>query len=329
MRARLVVVFSALGYAGFAFGAGSYQSTRDGKTLVWNDDPKPGEIAAWSGGRDRDGYAKGFGTLTWYRPEPEPETEGRAAKPAVYARYFGNMVAGKFNGAVNVHSKGKTAYAVFADGTRTTRWMPGPAPSRIQIARQQMARRPEVPAEGPAPAQPAKGEAGEAPAREVNKAPKRVAQQEPEVKPQVQAVEPEHSPEEGSDETNLRPAANKPPKTEVDESLRSLAGPPPSLRTNPAADSMPVTAGLGRITSANDGARLTLEEVIGLADAEARRRGYDLADYERPQPEYNGANHRWSLFYNHKPLDLIVDIGKGFGVTIDDRTRKTSIARSR
>ena len=34
---------------GAAPAQGEYQRTKDGKTLVWNDDPKPGDVAAWSG----------------------------------------------------------------------------------------------------------------------------------------------------------------------------------------------------------------------------------------------------------------------------------------
>src|SRR3954468_6002423 len=73
---------------------GLYQRTKDGKTLVWNDSPKPGDAATWSGDRDGQGYATGFGTLTWH-------TSGQHNKKPngiVYAYYFGNMIHGKLNG---------------------------------------------------------------------------------------------------------------------------------------------------------------------------------------------------------------------------------------
>jgi len=130
-------------------GEGTYQPTKNGRTLVWNNHPKRGDVATWSGGRDRDGYARGFGTLTWYTRE----TGSR--KPALYGRYFGNMVEGKFNGPVNVHSKRKTLYAIFDDGVRVTRWSPGTASSRSYarwraiIAKRNAASEPEAPAEGP------------------------------------------------------------------------------------------------------------------------------------------------------------------------------------
>jgi len=101
------------------FADGEYQRTKNGKTIVWNDDPKAGHAATWFGDRDREGYATRMGTLTWY-----------GANGAVYARYFGNMVRGKFDGVVNVHSQGKTEHAIFADGQRTTAWATGPAASR-------------------------------------------------------------------------------------------------------------------------------------------------------------------------------------------------------
>jgi hypothetical protein len=109
--------------ASLALGArGAYQTAKDGKTTVWNNNPRPGEAAEWSGARDHEGYATGFGTLTWFN-----------AKGTVYARYYGNMVQGKFDGPVNVHSKGKTGHALFVAGGRTTPWATGPAPSRMAV----------------------------------------------------------------------------------------------------------------------------------------------------------------------------------------------------
>ncbi len=129
MSGRFLFVCGALlVFANVAFGDGTYQHTKDGKALVWNNHPKAGDEAKWSGDRDREGYASGFGTLTWYIAR---ESETGSAKPALYARYWGNMVRGKFNGPVNSHSKRKTDHAIFADGVQTTRWAAGPAPSQI------------------------------------------------------------------------------------------------------------------------------------------------------------------------------------------------------
>src|SRR5437660_11257970 len=125
MSWRLLFICAALFVlADVARGDGTYQRTRNGKTLVWNNHPKRGDEATWSGTRDRGGYARGFGTLIWYTKQ------SLLARPTPYARYWGNMVRGKFDGPVNVHSKRKTHYAIFADGVRTTRWATGTAPSR-------------------------------------------------------------------------------------------------------------------------------------------------------------------------------------------------------
>ena len=152
MNGRLVFVCCVLlGFANVALGDGVYQRTRDGKTLVWNNSHKPGDEATWSGDRDREGYAGGFGTLTWYTVD----SQSGFAEPALYARYWGNMVLGKLDGPVNVHSKRKTHHAIFADGARVTHWAAGPAPShlsaeaRTAIAKWNRAREPEAPAEGP------------------------------------------------------------------------------------------------------------------------------------------------------------------------------------
>ena len=140
-------------FVAVARGEGNYQSTRDGKTLVWNSDPKPGDVATWSGDRDRDDYAHGFGQLVWYIKESGSD------KPELYARYWGRMVDGKLEGPVNVHSKRKTHYAIFIDGVRVTGWSPGTAPSRATARwsalvakrnRSNIRSEPESPAAGPA-----------------------------------------------------------------------------------------------------------------------------------------------------------------------------------
>jgi hypothetical protein len=145
----LFVCVTLLVLVNVARGEGAYQRTRNGRTLVWNNHLKPGDQATWSGARDREGYAHGFGTLAWYTKETG------SAKPALYARYWGRMIGGKFNGPVNVHAKKKTHYAIFADGARVTRWSTGTAPSgagakwRVEIARHNAVSEPEAPAQGP------------------------------------------------------------------------------------------------------------------------------------------------------------------------------------
>jgi hypothetical protein len=78
--------------------AGSYQLTKNGKTLVWKDDDKSGVEVTWSGKRDADGYATGYGTLTWYAPEDTHETGSNVPRThyKVSSRVSGTMVHGKF-----------------------------------------------------------------------------------------------------------------------------------------------------------------------------------------------------------------------------------------
>ena len=192
-----------------ARGEGTYQRTRNGRTLVWNDHPKSGDEATWSGGRDPEGYARGFGTLIWYTKETG------SAKPALYARYWGRMIGGKFNGPVNVHSKKKTHYAIFDDGARTTRWTIGTAPSgasakwRVANAKRRIISEPssaersdvvepEAPAEGPS----------------FQRSEDREQRSEP--RESIQDLRRERW-----------------PMIDIDDSLRLLAWPPRSLRTRP------------------------------------------------------------------------------------------------
>jgi len=122
LRSILFCCAMPLLLASVSFAQGEYQQTRDNKTMIWNGTPKSGETSVWSGERDKENYGSGFGDLTWYN-----------AKGNVYAVYYGNMVRGKFQGPVNVHSHGRTAHAYFVDGGRVTGWARGPAPSKMSV----------------------------------------------------------------------------------------------------------------------------------------------------------------------------------------------------
>jgi ketosteroid isomerase-like protein len=117
----LFVCSGLLLFASVAYGAGSYQPTRDGKTLVWNDSPKRGEEATWSGRRDKNGFAAGSGTLTWYQAEPTIVTGSNIPdarrNAVVISRCSGKMVEGKLKGAVTyVDANGKRLQATFVNG---------------------------------------------------------------------------------------------------------------------------------------------------------------------------------------------------------------------
>jgi hypothetical protein len=400
-------------FAGGAFGEGTYQRTKDGKTIVWNNDPKPGDAATWFGDRDGERYATKVGTLTWY-----------TADGAVYARYFGNMVRGKFDGMVNVHSKRKTNHAIFVDGQRTTRWAAGRAPSwRVAQSRAGRPAKPAVAAEAPAERPPtvretenalatASSSSGEqhpalsatpalsesrmgrmgptdlrnatarqapnsqnfreqaaqrpiedTPAKELSE------QRAPPANPAATAepasagpfgmAEPE-APAEGprvvqaegalatassslgeqpatSNSESFREQAAQPPmedtasvliepskksvptpptskksEAEIEDSLQSLVGPPLSLLV------IPETAG-----SPEASPRLTKEEVINIANAKAHAHGYNRADYQRAEPQYNASYKIWSVSYEQRAADGMEEAGKHFSVIVDDKTKGT------
>jgi len=71
---------------------------------------------------------------------------------------------------------------------------------------------------------------------------------------------------------------------------------------------------------ASDQPRLTKAEVIRLADAEARRKGYDLREFKRPEAHFNYTekDDTWWVFYDGK----VAAIGNHFSVTIEDKTKK-------
>ena len=341
VTARFIFVCGALLLASVAFGDGAYQRAKDGKTIVWNNSPKPGDTAAWSGGRDSDGYATGFGTLTWYTPRQQIGTESdkpTAAKPIVYGRYFGHMVRGKFDGPVNLHSKGKTSHAIFVDGRLTSGWAAGPAPSR-RVGQQRAPRAKQEAAAGPASAK-VSGVAGpEPPAERPPTAARRTAKAAVQKRDEAArreaetesppTVEPSPIVNRSPNDTDSKASTKEEPKGKIDDALRSLVGPPSSLRTNPGTDASPAGAKQEAAPSPGVNARLTRQEVIDLADAEARRHGYDPADYQRPEPQYNAADNTWSLFYDQKPFDEMVEMGKHFSVMVDDKTKSTVFVAGR
>ncbi len=111
------------------FAAGAYQRTDDRKkTVVWNNDPQPGDAAEWTGGRDSEGYAEGSGTLTWFRTHQAFATGSNIAtsKKVPISHYTGTMMHGRFAGAVTTVDHGRTYHAKFVDGQRKGNWSLGP-----------------------------------------------------------------------------------------------------------------------------------------------------------------------------------------------------------
>ena len=229
MNIRSLFVCSALlVFASIAYGAGSYQRTRDGKTLVWNASPKRGEEATWSGERDKNGFAAGSGTLTWYEVQPTIVTGSNIPNARRHAvvinRYSGKMVKGKLKGAVTyVDANGKRLQATFVNGGKrpVTQQRATPTPERTPV--------PVTSTPTPVPEQ----------------SPSPVAQETPTAIPQqTAAVAPEQTATRTSEQQAKQPHAQSTiVPTPPDHSLRSLTAPPLALpKPPPTVDAQTVAA---------------------------------------------------------------------------------------
>jgi hypothetical protein len=128
--AGLGVLFGLIFVSG-AYAGGTYQRTDDHKkALVWNNDPKPGDVATWSGDRDANGYATGPGTLQWFRVGPGFFPRKRTP----ISSYSGTMLHGKFNGDVMTVDHGKTYHATFVDAQKKGQWIAGPLITKAKSA---------------------------------------------------------------------------------------------------------------------------------------------------------------------------------------------------
>ena len=211
------IFFAICLFATAAFGAaGEYQQTRDSKTTVWNGSPKPGESASWAGARDKEGYASGFGTVTWY-----------TANGTVYAVYYGNMVNGKLEGPVNVHMGRRTAHAYFVNGSRATAWARGAAPSKMSVPPELVAKRRKAESEEPKPREEREKKVAAKPAP----SPTPVKATEQPQKPVVAAATPK--PTAAVSEQNEPPKPESTPESPsspptVAEETRSAATPEPT-----------------------------------------------------------------------------------------------------
>jgi hypothetical protein len=294
VNSRCFLVWTALLLMLFtngAFAGGAYQRTKDRKTRVWNNYPQPGDEATWSGDRDADRYATGYGTLTWYMADRKYVTGSYLPTAAhiTVIRYSGNMVRGKLDGPVmNVDENGATFHGKFANGRRIGDWVAGPASgsSRTGVADQQRKER-EQP-------------------KTASKEAEKNQPQTPNVQPSMaEGPKPTPGPAQPASPPPSVRAVKATPTQDVDDSLKALIGPPHLLRTEAARPG------------------LTAAEVIGLADAEARTQGYDLDKYQRPQAQYAATENTWSVSYDQK--SDAGEAGKPLSVKVEDKTKKTSI----
>lgn len=165
MNTRWLFLGSALFLLWLANGAfageGEYLKTMDGKTLVWNNFPAPGDGAEWSGERDKEGYATGHGTITWYGRKNSGYTFVKKNRSVKTGRYSGTMVKGKFEGVVvklggglkiGWQSASNESHATFVGGKQTSDWVSGPAPSDAPAAAPSPTPRPRAKEKVSAPA---------------------------------------------------------------------------------------------------------------------------------------------------------------------------------
>jgi hypothetical protein len=156
----LFVCTTLLLFANGADGDGVYQHTRDRRTLIWNNYPRRDDEPTWSGERDSNGFATGYGTLTWYRVQRAvvtgsniPSSKGRTVGAVVINRYSGKMVRGRFDGpVVNVDASGKMFHGTFVKGTKANDWVAGPLPRTDQQLNERVSKGAvdaQPPAEGP------------------------------------------------------------------------------------------------------------------------------------------------------------------------------------
>jgi ketosteroid isomerase-like protein len=262
----LFVCSALLLFANVAYGAGSYQRTRDGKTLVWNDSPKGGEEATWSGKRDKNGFATGSGTLTWYKVEPTIVTGSNIPNARRYAvvisGYSGKMVHGKLEGIVTyVDANGKRLQATFVNGSRAgesaaaqslslrkkTTLAPTPAVRAIPTAEQAPTPTPQQTAK-PTPERtsaPAPAPATPIPTPAPEQSPSPAAQETPTAVPQQTAtLAPEQTATPTPEQQARQPDAQStiiPTRTPPDDSLRSLTAPPLASPKQSVAAASPKT----------------------------------------------------------------------------------------
>jgi hypothetical protein len=312
INVRRLFLFGALLPLLWANGAfadeGTYQRTKDGTTLVWNSYPIPGEAVEWSGKQDKEGYATGYGTVTWYKMARSNFTFSKPHS-VVGGRLSGKMVKGKLEGDVvkedvggggslikwNTKTSDGTTHAIFVGGNRIGEWVSGPAPSRSKTSVVSNQPRDENP--------------------------------EREVGAKTLAQEPSPVPRQPAKQKTSAPA--KETAKPADDSLRSVAIPPSSLQTNrPAKASPEASVAPPTLTSASstDRTELTAREVIDVADNVARANGIDLSRYQNPQAQYVAEDEAWSVAYDQKVVDGgTPEPGRNFIVSVGDKTRKTSI----
>jgi len=109
----------------------------------------------------------------------------------------------------------------------------------------------------------------------------------------------------------------------IRDPLFSLANPPSLLgmRSAVSSRSAPTTPSSSQALQ-----QLNEFQVVALADAEAQKHGYNLGEYQRWRPKWFAADGVWLVSYDQKYAS---GGGKYFSVSVEDKTKKTSLAAAR
>ena len=79
--------------------------------------------------------------------------------------------------------------------------------------------------------------------------------------------------------------------------------------------------------------KLTMAQVVKLANAQARAEGYNLGRFTRKDPEYDADRDEWSVFYLGRPHSEhgqpVIEFGNHFTVYVADKTRRATIIPGR
>ncbi len=305
MKIEILVLFVALFLCAEARGEGAYQQTAGRKTLVWNDGAGPNELADWSGQRDEDGYATGYGTLIWYRTVKRNVIGSHIpfTRKVIVSRISGNMKHGKLEPtAEEARTARKTARPKVIDEGRTVS-----PPRSAELS---------DPSEKPSAAVTESGKT-DRPSLDSESIRQQTTQRAiAPLSADPSSLTLSSIPHEQASENDAARKAAEAGSSHGHDDLRALTGPPASLRTDPVNGAAPPASPVRP--------HLSKAEVIRLADEQARSDGYSVVDYQRRQVIYSAPNDTWSVSYNQKPGDGAA-ASKHFGVTVEDKTNRTSL----
>ena len=343
---------------------GKYLRTLDKKAHIWNDDPKPGDEAHWSGKRDEQDFATGTGTLTWYHAEQGPSTRTTfyQEKLHIVSNLTGTMVRGRWEGMVEaIDTNGRISHARFDNGKLIEPWSEGHAPDVVQPPPVAATAKPktEPPKSTPPP------ERWNEPAALPEAKPANSPRLAPTPVPKKQTAPIVEAPHSVQTETpRLQMEAPRLPRRDEGPTISAKTAfdapvfdtpvatapapapapaPPGRTRSDSTAGSSLLSQPALSSQSGNLGgddllhslaappallkhrASLSPREAAKIAEVELAKEGYILTDYPRRQIAYDSDNDMWVFSYAHDPASTSAAGPPQFGVTVEDKTAKAAL----